>query len=142
MEELTRPEVREYFRPNFWPNTPDILTEFLQTGGRPAFMLRLVLAATLTAQLRDLRARLRAHGAYAPGAGKRGVPELGEVPAPELGPGREDSLRPFIARVNRIRRENPALHRNDTLPVPRGGQRPDPGLQQADPGGRTGSSWS
>ena len=37
------------FAPNLWPNTPDILTEFLQQGGRPAFMIRLVLAATLGA---------------------------------------------------------------------------------------------
>jgi starch synthase (maltosyl-transferring) len=36
--ELTQTEVREYFRPNLWPNTPDILPEFLQVGGRPAFM--------------------------------------------------------------------------------------------------------
>ncbi len=48
MEELTQTEVREYFRPNFWPNTPDILHEFLQTGGRPAFVIRFLLAATLT----------------------------------------------------------------------------------------------
>ena len=41
--------MREYFRPNLWPNTPDILTEYLQFGGRPAFMIRLVLAATLGA---------------------------------------------------------------------------------------------
>ncbi|MGH8009934.1 MAG: alpha-amylase family glycosyl hydrolase, partial [Candidatus Binatia bacterium] len=47
--ELTQTEVREYFRPNLWPNTPDILTEYLQLGGRPAFMTRLVLAATLGA---------------------------------------------------------------------------------------------
>jgi len=47
--ELTQTEVREYFRPNLWPNTPDILTEQLQHGGRPAFMARLVLAATLGA---------------------------------------------------------------------------------------------
>ena len=47
--ELTQTDVREYFRPNLWPNTPDILTEFLQQGGRPAFMARLVLAATLGA---------------------------------------------------------------------------------------------
>ena len=39
--------MREYFRPNLWPNTPDILPEFLQVGGRAAFMIRLVLAATL-----------------------------------------------------------------------------------------------
>ena len=41
--------VREYFRPNLWTNTPDILTEYLQYGGRPAFMARFVLAATLGA---------------------------------------------------------------------------------------------
>ena len=47
--ELTQTEVREYLRPNLWPNTPDILPEFLQIGGRPAFMVRLILAATLAA---------------------------------------------------------------------------------------------
>ncbi len=47
--ELAHGPGREYFRPNCWPNTPDILTEYLQFGGRPAFMTRLVLAATLSA---------------------------------------------------------------------------------------------
>ena len=47
--DLTQTEVREYFRPSLWPNTPDILTEQLQYGGRPAFMARLILAATLGA---------------------------------------------------------------------------------------------
>ena len=47
--ELTRSEVREYLRPNLWPNTPDILPQYLQYGGRPAFMVRLILAATLGA---------------------------------------------------------------------------------------------
>src|SRR5205823_8037950 len=42
----TQTEVREFFRPNLWPNTPDILHEYLQRGARPAFMARLVLAAT------------------------------------------------------------------------------------------------
>ena len=49
LTELTRPIVADYFRPNFWPNTPDILTEALQTGGTPTFLSRLVLAATLAA---------------------------------------------------------------------------------------------
>ena len=44
--ELTRTDVRDYFRPNLWPATPDILPDFLQSGGRAAFMIRLVLAAT------------------------------------------------------------------------------------------------
>ena len=45
--ELAHGPGREYFRPNVWPNTPDILPEYLQLGGRPAFMRALVLAATL-----------------------------------------------------------------------------------------------
>src|SRR5689334_23271749 len=48
-EELTQTEMKEYFRPNLWPNTPDILMDYLQQGGRPAFMARYVLAATLGA---------------------------------------------------------------------------------------------
>ena len=46
--ELTQTEMKEYFRGNLWPNTPDILPLHLQTGGRPAFMIRAVLAATLS----------------------------------------------------------------------------------------------
>src|SRR5690606_39489656 len=49
LTELTAHESREYFRPNLWPNTPDILHEYLQYGGQPAFMSRLVLVATLAA---------------------------------------------------------------------------------------------
>src|SRR6185369_3259358 len=47
--ELTQSEVREYLRPNLFANTPDILPEYLQYGGRAAFQVRLVLAATLGA---------------------------------------------------------------------------------------------
>ncbi|OAI43532.1 hypothetical protein AYO38_10700 [bacterium SCGC AG-212-C10] len=49
LTEIETMGVREYFRPNFWTNTPDILTEYLQEGGRPAFEVRAVLAATLAA---------------------------------------------------------------------------------------------
>jgi len=109
LEEMAGTEVREYFRPNFWPNTPDILPEFLQYGERSAFVIRFVLAATLSSN----------YGIYGP------VFELGVHEA--LGPGREEyldsekfqirvwdhgapgSLAGLIARVNRIRRENPAL---------------------------------
>ena len=48
-QELTHPPVSEFFRPNVWPNTPDILHETLQTGGRPMFEARFVMAATLAA---------------------------------------------------------------------------------------------
>ena len=84
--ELTRTDVREYFRPNLWPNTPDILTEQLQYGGRPAFMARLVLAATLSAN----------YGIYGPAfelmenrvrePGERRISRLGEIPMAALGP--------------------------------------------------------
>jgi starch synthase (maltosyl-transferring) len=47
LTELTKTDVRDYCRPSLWPNTPDILPEFLQFGGRPAFMARFILAATL-----------------------------------------------------------------------------------------------
>ena len=113
--ELTQTDVREFLRPNLWPNTPDILTEQLQHGGRPAFMSRLVLAATLGAS----------YGIYGPAF------ELQEYLPREAGSeeylnsekyeikhwdlDRPDSLREFIGCVNRIRRENPALQSDWSL---------------------------
>jgi starch synthase (maltosyl-transferring) len=108
-EELTQTAISEYFRPNLWPNTPDILTDFLQLHGRPAFIIRLALAATLGAN----------YGIYGPAF------ELGENRA--IRPGSEEyldsekyqirtwnlddpaSLAELISRVNAIRRDNPAL---------------------------------
>jgi starch synthase (maltosyl-transferring) len=113
MTELTGREQIEYFRPNFFPSTPDILPWFLQQGGRAGFRIRLVLAATLSP----------AYGIY------NGF-ELCEATAI---PGREEYLnsekyqykvwdwnRPGhikddIAAINRLRRASPALHRLDTL---------------------------
>jgi starch synthase (maltosyl-transferring) len=113
--ELCRTEVREYFRPNLWPNTPDILTEYLQTGGRPAFAARLVLAATLGAN----------YGIYGPAfelcenrPREPGSEEYLDSEKYQIGHwdlDRPDSLRDFIARVNRIRRENPALQSDWSL---------------------------
>jgi starch synthase (maltosyl-transferring) len=113
--ELTQTDVREVFRPNLWPNTPDILHESLQTGGRPAFITRLILAATLGAN----------YGMYGPAF------ELCEN-APREPKSEEylnsekyeirtwqldwpDSLRPLIAQVNRIRREHVALQNDWSL---------------------------
>ncbi len=107
--ELTQTRVREYMRPNLWPNTPDILHETLQIGGRPAFLSRLVLAATLGPN----------YGIYGPAF------ELGENQP--IRPGSEEylnsekyqirhwdldapqSFRGILATVNRARRGNPAL---------------------------------
>ena len=115
MTENTRTIVKEFFRPNLWPNTPDILPQYLQYSGRPGFVVRFILAATLGAS----------YGIYGPAY------ELG-VSAPRA-VGEEEyldsekyelkawnladpqSLEPLIRQVNRIRRENPALHSNDRL---------------------------
>ncbi len=107
--ELNETAVHEYFRPNLWPNTPDILTGYMQVGGRPAFMIRLVLAATLSPS----------YGIYGPAF------ELCENVAKE--PGSEEylnsekyeiknwdlesahSLKDFITQVNQVRKDNKAL---------------------------------
>ncbi len=115
LTELTQTEVREFFRPNLWPNTPDILHEYLQTGGRSAFMARLVLAATLGSN----------YGIYGPAYELcENVPreprseeylnsEKYEIKKRNLND--PASLRPFISRVNAIRQENVALQSNESL---------------------------
>jgi starch synthase (maltosyl-transferring) len=115
MTELTQTDVVEYFRPNFWPNTPDILTEYLQTGGRPAFMNRIVLAATLTASygIYGPAYELMEHEPREPGSEEYLDSEKYEIRQRDLE--RRDSLRHFIARLNRIRLDNRALHDNRTL---------------------------
>lgn len=103
--------VVEYFRPNLFANTPDIFPEFLQFGGRSGYLIRLVLAATLGAS----------YGIYGP---------VFELCSTESIPGTEEykdsekyeirkwdlehpsSIKEFITRVNKIRRQNPALHQN------------------------------
>ena len=107
--ELTTAPVRDFFRPNLWPNTPDILSEYLQSGGRPASMVRLVLAATLGAS----------YGIYGPAfeliervpreAGSEEYLDSEKYQLRHWDLERSDSLRDLITRVNRIRSENPAL---------------------------------
>ena len=115
VRELTLSDVAEYFRPSFWPNTPDILTEYLQTGGRPAFMNRIVLAATLAASygIYGPAYELLEHIPREPGSEEYRDSEKYQLRAWPLD--RADSLRFFIARLNRIRRENPALHEDGRL---------------------------
>ena len=120
LEELTQPPISDFFQPNFWPNTPDILHKTLQEGGRPAFMYRLILAATLSSS----------YGIYGPAY------ELAEnVPArPPEGKNESEeyldsekyqirqrdrnapgSLVPLITALNGIRQANKALQSNDSL---------------------------
>jgi len=115
VSELTQTDVAEFFRPNFWPNTPDILTEFLQVGGRPAFMSRLVLAATLSSNY-GIYGPPFEHGWSAPrepGSEEYLHSEKYQLHHHDLD--RADSLKDFIARVNRIRREYSVLQTNRGL---------------------------
>jgi len=113
--ELTQTGVKEYFRPNLWPNTPDILTEYLQFGGRPAFMSRLVLAATLGANygIYGPAYELCENVAREPGSEEYLDSEKYQIKLWDIA--RSDSLKELIARMNRIRRENSALHSDGSL---------------------------
>ena len=108
LEELTKSEPREFYRPNLWPNTPDILHEDLVHGGEPAFITRLILAGTLSAS----------YGIYGPAY---------EFGLNEQFPGKEEyihnekyeikhwdfnemtKIKDTIIKLNKIRKENPAL---------------------------------
>ena len=113
--EITQPPVREFFRPNLWPNTPDILNEYLQKGGRPAFIARLVLAATLGAN----------YGIYGPPFElcenkpvREGSEEYLDSEKYQIRLWDRDqpgSLKELIGRVNGIRREHTALQHDWTL---------------------------
>ena len=113
MQELTQTEVKEYFRPNFWPNTPDILHDVLQHGGRPAFVMRLILAATLSANygMYGPAFELMEHTPREPGAEEYLNSEKYEVRHWDLD--NPDRLSELIALVNRARHNNPALQRDD-----------------------------
>jgi starch synthase (maltosyl-transferring) len=108
LTELTRTETSEFFRPNFWPNTPDILPEHLQYGGRQAFVMRLILAGTLSSN----------YGIYGPAfellehealTGKEEYLNSEKYEIREWDWNKEGNLRDLIAIFNGIRRENPAL---------------------------------
>jgi starch synthase (maltosyl-transferring) len=111
VEELTATNAREYFRPSFWPNTPDILPEQLQTEGRATFISRLVLAATLSSN----------YGIYGPAfelcesrAVRAGSEEYLDSEKYQLRHWElddPDSLNALITLVNAARRDNPALQR-------------------------------
>jgi starch synthase (maltosyl-transferring) len=113
--ELTCGPGRQYFRPNVWPNTPDILHEFLQTGGRPAFAIRLLLAGLLSANygIYGPAFELLEHTPRAPGSEEYLHSEKYEIRHWDLEAA--DSLRALVSRVNRIRAEHPALRRDTGL---------------------------
>jgi starch synthase (maltosyl-transferring) len=107
--------LREYFRPNLWPNTPDILPDYLQTGGRPAFMVRAILAATLGAS----------YGIYGPAfelcentpreAGSEEYLHSEKYEIKRWDRNAPWSLNDLLTRLNVIRRDNPALQDDRNL---------------------------
>jgi starch synthase (maltosyl-transferring) len=119
--ELTKDPSREYFRPNVWPNTPDILHASLQQGGRPAFIARAVLAATLAANwgIYGPAYEMCENKPREPGSEEYLHSEKYEVRRWDLAS--PESLSPIIRKLNNIRRENPALQSDWSLafhPVP------------------------
>lgn len=111
LEEVTQPPVSDFFRPSFWPNTPDILHASLQQGGRPMFVTRLVLAALSAGSW----------GIYGPAMElltctprEEGSEEYLDSEKYEIKSWRLDtaeSLAPLVARLNGIRRAEPAIAR-------------------------------
>ena len=119
-EELTTPPVSDFFRPNVWPNTPDILHEQLQTGGRAIFEQRVILAATLSANYGIYGPAYElCEGRPAPPApGKEGSEEYLDSEKYQIRDWSQphtESIAPLITLLNQIRHDNPALQRNERL---------------------------
>ena len=113
-DELFHTNIAEFFRPNFWPNTPDILHDELVHGGRPAHITRFILAATLSS----------AYGVYGPPfehVDNNQHPDREEYANNEKYEIRTwdwndpTSLQPLMQRVNAIRAANPALQQMRTI---------------------------
>ncbi len=115
LEEITRPPVSDFFRPNFWPNTPDILHATLQNGGRPAFMQRVILAATLSSNygIYGPAYELLEKEPMKPGSEEYLNSEKYEIRAWDRAA--SSSIAPLIERLNTIRHQNPALQTNERL---------------------------
>ena len=107
IEELAHSPMREYYRPNFFVNTPDINPPILQTGGRPAHMMRACLGATLSSLWGVYSGFEICEATPIPGREEYLHSEKYEIKNWDLD--RPGNIRGFIARLNRIRRENPAL---------------------------------
>jgi starch synthase (maltosyl-transferring) len=113
LTELTQTEMKYYFRANFFPNTPDILPTFLQTGGRPAFLIRAALATTLTT----------VYGIYSgfelcenvPVPGKEEYLNSEKYQFKERDWNAPGNIKDYVTKLNRIRRNNRALREYENL---------------------------
>ena len=112
-QELTCPDSREYFRPNLFVNTPDVLPTVLQTGGRAAFESRLILAATLGANYGLYSGFELCENEAIPGTEEYRDSEKFEYRVRDWN--RPGNIKPIVTRLNDIRRAHPALQSDDTL---------------------------
>jgi starch synthase (maltosyl-transferring) len=113
LTELTTSEMKETFIGNFFANTPDILPTILQIGGRPAFIMRVVLAGTLSSVYGIYSGFELCENEPIPGREEYLDSEKYEIKVRDWdAPG---NIKPIISRLNQIRRENPALHGYDNL---------------------------
>lgn len=108
MTELTKTDMRYYFRPNFWPNTPDILPPVLTEGGENAHIMRLILAATLSSNY-GLYGPVYEYGINKPRPGKEEYIDNEKYEIRHWNWQQYTRIKEFIARINRIRKENTAL---------------------------------
>ena len=108
LTELTQSEMKEYFRPNFFPNTPDILPPILQQAGRPAFKFRFFLAATLSTTYGIYNSYELCENRAIPGTEEYQDSEKYEIRHWDWD--RPGNIRDYITRINQIRLDNPALH--------------------------------
>lgn len=111
--ELTQADMKEYFRGNLFPNTPDILPQILQEGGRPAFKMRFVLAATLSSVYGIYNGYELCENAAVPGKEEYLNSEKYEFKVWDWD--RPGNIKYLITKVNQIRRDNPALHQYTNL---------------------------
>jgi starch synthase (maltosyl-transferring) len=111
VEELAHSEEAEYFRPNFFANTPDILSDYLAEGGPPAFPVRLILAATLSPSYGIYSGFEHFEHVQRPGSEEYLDNEKYEIKQRAL----DGPLLPLVQRLNRVRRQNPALQRVDNV---------------------------
>jgi starch synthase (maltosyl-transferring) len=111
--ELTQTDMREYFRANLWPNTPDILPFFLQQGGRPSFLIRVTLAATLSSIYGIYSGFELCENAALPN--KEEYYDSEKYQWKERDWNAPGNIKPHITRLNRIRHENRALHQYANL---------------------------
>ena len=107
LTELTQSEMKEYFRPNFFPNTPDILPPILQQAGRPAFKFRFFLAATLSTTYGIYNSYELCENKAIPGTEEYQNSEKYEIRHWDWD--RPGNIRDYITRINQLRRDNLAL---------------------------------